>query len=66
LEARKTPPDPHGIEPAMWFARLARAVAEQDWLVVSAAREKLAGYGFDVREAPSKRRRKAAGEGGGR
>ena len=44
----------------MWFARLARAVEEKDWLVVSAAREKLAVYGFDVREAPRKCRRKAA------
>lgn len=53
-------------DPVAWFARLDRAVREKDWLLASAARDKLAELGWEVRQCKARKpRQKPRSKGGG-
>ena len=66
---RSAPPDPLRADPVAWFARLERAVREQDFLIANEAKHHLSQLGWDVRQEPRRKvcksRQTARGQGGG-
>lgn len=56
---RSAQSDPLQDDATAWFWRLERALREQDYLIATEARRHLARLGWDVRQRPRSKTRKA-------